>query len=112
MQTAKLNLHDAPPIEIPVSFFLTAPLFLAAAGTLVLFGGADVLANRWMPVTLAAAHLGTLGFISMVMLGAMLARGCSVSYEAVLAALPKVVKASPSLIELDRQAIQAGIEAV
>lgn len=71
MVTAKLSLHDAPPIEIPVSFFLTAPLFLAAAGTLVLFGGADVLANRWMPVTLAAAHLGTLGFISMVMLGAM-----------------------------------------
>jgi 2-oxoisovalerate ferredoxin oxidoreductase beta subunit len=59
-----------------------------------------------------ADRLGQPKVGNMVMLGAMLARGCSVSYEAVLAALPKVVKASPSLIELDRQAIQAGIEAV
>ncbi len=71
MVAAKLSLHDAPPIEIPASFFLTAPLFLASAGALVLFGGADVLANRWMSTTLAAAHLGTLGFVSMVMLGAL-----------------------------------------
>ncbi|MBW2494912.1 MAG: hypothetical protein JRE43_09190, partial [Deltaproteobacteria bacterium] len=71
MVTAKLSLQDAPPIEIPVAFFLTAPLFLAAAGVLVLLDGTDVLANRWMPITLAAVHLGTLGFITMVMLGAM-----------------------------------------
>jgi len=71
MVAAQLSLQDAPPIEIPVSFFLTAPLFLAVAGALVLFGGAEVLANRWMPLTLAITHLGTLGFISMVMLGAL-----------------------------------------
>jgi len=71
MAIAKLSLHDAPPIAIPVSFFLTAPLFLAAAGALVLFYGADVLTIRWAPLTLAATHLVTLGFISMVMLGAM-----------------------------------------
>jgi len=71
MTTARLSLHEAPPIEIPIPFFLTAPLFLAAAGALVLFGGAEALAIRWMPVTLAATHLVTLGFITMVMLGAM-----------------------------------------
>ncbi len=71
MAIARLSLQGAPPIEVPVSFFVTAPLFLAAAGVLVLLGGADALANRWLPATLAAAHLGTLGFVSMVMLGAL-----------------------------------------
>jgi len=67
---ARLQLQDAPPLAVPVSFFLTAPLALAAAGVVVLFGGAEVLTNRWAPLTLAATHLGTLGFVSMVMLGA------------------------------------------
>jgi hypothetical protein len=70
MAAVRLSLQDAPPIEIPVSFFLTAPLFLAAAGAIVLLGGADVLTSRWQPLTLTVTHLGTLGFISMVMLGA------------------------------------------
>jgi hypothetical protein len=67
---ARLQLQDAPPLSVPVSFFLTAPIALAAAGFVVLFGGAEVLTNRWVPLTLAATHLGTLGFVSMVMLGA------------------------------------------
>ncbi len=70
MKTASLSLQDAPPLEIPASFFLTAPLALIAAGAIVLFGGADVLTSRWAPLTLAVTHLGTLGFISMVMMGA------------------------------------------
>jgi hypothetical protein len=70
MAAVRLNLQDAPPLAIPVSFFLTAPLALAAAGATVLLGGPEVLANRWRPLTLALTHLGTLGFVSMVMLGA------------------------------------------
>jgi len=70
MTAIRLNLQDAPPLEIPVSFFITAPLALATAGAIVLFAGADVLTNRWVPLTLVVTHLGTLGFISMVMLGA------------------------------------------
>jgi len=66
-----LSLQDAPPIEICFSFFLTAPLFLATAGAIVLFGGAEVFTSRWSPITLVVTHLGTLGFISMVMLGAI-----------------------------------------
>jgi len=64
------RIQDALPLEIPLSFFLTAPLALAAAGVLALVGGAGVFANRWAPGTLAMAHLGTLGFVSMVMMGA------------------------------------------
>ncbi|MBW1882234.1 MAG: NnrS family protein [Deltaproteobacteria bacterium] len=70
MNAVRLRLQDVPPLEIPISFFLTAPLALAAAGTLVFIGGADVLTSRWMPFTLVVTHLGTLGFISMLMLGA------------------------------------------
>lgn len=70
MSPARLQLQDAPPLAVPVSFFLTAPIALAAAGVVLLFGGAEVLTNRWAPLTLAATHLGTLGFVSMVMLGA------------------------------------------
>ncbi|MCP5055481.1 MAG: hypothetical protein GY937_02020 [bacterium] len=70
MVALRLSLQDAPPLEIPLSFFLTAPLALAAAGATVLLGGVDVLTSRWVPLTLAVTHLGTLGFVSMVMLGA------------------------------------------
>jgi cbb3-type cytochrome oxidase subunit 1 len=70
VQTAGLQLQDSPPIAIPLSFFLTVPLALAAAGGLVIWNGGEALATRWLPLTLALTHLGTLGFISMVMLGA------------------------------------------
>jgi len=70
MAVARLRLQDAPPLAIPLAFFVTAPLFLAVAGAAVLASGAEVFANRWMPMTLALTHLGTLGFVSMVMMGA------------------------------------------
>jgi len=47
----------------------------------------------------------------MVMLGAVLACDSTVSKEAVWAALPQVVKSRPELIELNKRAINAGIEA-
>jgi Pyruvate/2-oxoacid:ferredoxin oxidoreductase gamma subunit len=46
----------------------------------------------------------------MVVLGALLAKGCVVSKEAVLAALPAAVKSRPELIELNKKAIEAGME--
>jgi len=50
---------------------------------LLLYEGTDLLSNRWHPATLAFTHLLTLGFITMVMFGAMLQLlpvlvGCSV----------------------------------
>ncbi len=72
MNTAGLSLDQAPPISVPFRFFLTAPLFGAAAGILLLFMGPVALENRWMPGTLALTHLLTLGFIAMVMCGALL----------------------------------------
>jgi hypothetical protein len=69
--TANLSLEQAPPISIPFRFFLTAPLFAVAAALLALAVGPDLLASRWSTVTLAFTHLITLGFLAMVMSGAM-----------------------------------------
>jgi len=65
-----LSLEQAPPFSVPLRFFLTAPLFLIAAG----LGAAlfpDWTAAPLIPATLALTHLLTLGFLGMAMLGAM-----------------------------------------
>jgi len=65
-----LSLEQAPPLEVPLRFFLSAPLFLIAAG----LGAAllpDWTAAPLTPATLALTHLVTLGFLGMAMLGAM-----------------------------------------
>jgi hypothetical protein len=70
-QQAGLSFEQAPPFSLPLRFFLTAPLFLlAAAGLLVL--SPEALASRWTPQALALTHALTLGFLAMVMLGALM----------------------------------------
>jgi hypothetical protein len=70
-QQAGLSFEQAPPFSLPLRFFLTAPLFLlAAAGLLVL--SPEPLALRWTPQALALTHALTLGFLAMVMLGALM----------------------------------------
>jgi hypothetical protein len=70
MQTSGLRLEDAPQLEIPLSFFVTAPFFIMAAGVVLLLEGAGAISSRWSPMTIAFTHLGTLGVVTMVMLGA------------------------------------------
>jgi len=65
-----LSLEQAPPLDVPLRFFLSAPLFLIAAGL-----GAALL-PAWTgapqtPAALALTHLVTLGFLGMAMLGAL-----------------------------------------
>jgi len=72
MSAASLRLDQAPPFSVPLRFFLTAPLFpLLAAGVLG-WNGPAALVSRWTPAMLAITHLFTLGFLSMVMLGALM----------------------------------------
>lgn len=68
---AGLHTDQAPPLAIPASFFLLAPAALFAAGALLAVHGPDVLASRWMPLAMASTHLGTLGFLGAIMLGAL-----------------------------------------
>ncbi|MGD9787057.1 MAG: hypothetical protein AB7U30_03795 [Sulfuricellaceae bacterium] len=72
MLPAGLSFDQAPPIAVPFRFFLTAPLFLLAAAILLVAYGPEMMLSRHMPATLAATHLLTLGFTSMVMCGAMM----------------------------------------
>jgi hypothetical protein len=69
---AGLSFEQAPPLAAPLRFFLTAPLFLLAAGALMLYLGPQTFAVRWAPQTMALTHLVTLGFIAQVMFGALL----------------------------------------
>ncbi|MCP4127143.1 MAG: hypothetical protein GY753_08790, partial [Gammaproteobacteria bacterium] len=72
LNTANLSLEQAPPISIPLRFFLTAPLFGIAAALLMIWYGPEVMTSRWSPQTLALTHLLTLGVLALVMTGALL----------------------------------------
>lgn len=65
-----LAQSQAPPISVPLRFFLTAPLFGVLAAIVQIYSGPDTVAQV-TPTTLAITHLLTLGYISMVMIGAM-----------------------------------------
>ena len=68
---ALLSYDDAPPLSVPLRYFLTAPLFAILAGLLLLYAGPEILASRWSPATLAFTHVITAGFMLQVMLGAL-----------------------------------------
>jgi hypothetical protein len=68
---AGLAFEQAPPFALPLRFFLTAPLYLLAAGMLVALAP-DALASRWTPQALALTHVLTLGFLAMTMMGALM----------------------------------------
>jgi len=70
MNYTRLSLQQAPDLWVPLRFFISAPIFAIAAAILLLITGPDAFHNRWLPETLAITHLISLGFISMVMIGA------------------------------------------
>lgn len=67
-----LSFEDSPSLSGPMRFFLGAPLFALAAAALLLWQGDAALASRWAMPTLALTHLMTLGFLAMIMCGALL----------------------------------------
>lgn len=69
---ASLSLQQTPPISVPLRFFLSAPLFGLGAAVTLLAIGPDAWMTRWSPAMLAVTHLMTLGFLAMVMIGAIL----------------------------------------
>jgi hypothetical protein len=71
LSTGGLSTDQAPPFAVPMQFFLTAPWFAVAAGLVLAWQGPDMLATRWAPASLAAAHLLGLGFLGLVMCGAL-----------------------------------------
>ncbi|MBK8537011.1 MAG: hypothetical protein IPL59_19105 [Candidatus Competibacteraceae bacterium] len=72
MNPVGLSLEQAPPFDVPLRFFLTAPVFLVLAAMVLLWHGPELFASRWLPAPLALTHLLTLGFMAQVMIGALL----------------------------------------
>jgi hypothetical protein len=72
MSQAGLSYEQAPPLGLPLRFFLTAPLFLLLAAIAALPTAEAWTASRWTPAALALTHLITLGFLGQVMMGALL----------------------------------------
>lgn len=70
-QQAGLSFEQAPPFSLPLRFFFTAPLFLLVAAALMALAP-EALASRWTPQALALTHALTLGFLAMVMMGALM----------------------------------------
>ncbi len=66
------SFEQAPPISVPMRFFLTASVFGVLAGLVLLWAGPDALVSRWAPPTLAIVHLMTVGVMLQVMCGALL----------------------------------------
>ena len=71
MKIASLSAEQAPPISLPLRFFAMAPAFLALAALLMATSGGNPFAELRSPVQIGATHHVTLGFMAMVMLGAI-----------------------------------------
>ncbi|MBI2378102.1 MAG: hypothetical protein HYV07_29135 [Deltaproteobacteria bacterium] len=67
----KLSPDQGPPLSIPMSFFLSAPVSLSAAGLLLLVRADDGIATSFAQSNVALVHLGALGFLLFVIAGAM-----------------------------------------
>jgi hypothetical protein len=72
MNISGLSFNALPPIDLPFRFFIAAPLFIIACAFLVFFSGESIWLSRWHPNMLALTHGFTLGFLTMVMMGALL----------------------------------------
>lgn len=66
-----LHIDQAPPLSIPFRFFTTAPLFLILCGVGLMVEGSVLLDSPLQGATVAVVHMITLGWIAMVMFGAM-----------------------------------------
>ncbi|HIJ84615.1 MAG: hypothetical protein HW380_3859 [Magnetococcales bacterium] len=69
--TGGLRIDQAPPLSLPFRFFVTAPFFLLLTALSLLFYGPDLFVTPLAPETIATVHLVVLGWVCMIMFGAM-----------------------------------------
>ena len=63
-----ISLDQAPPEDIPLRFFLTAPVFGILAGLLIVYEGNNIFISNWTQEAIALTHLFTLGWLAMIMI--------------------------------------------
>ena len=71
MELQGLSTDQAPPLSVPIRFFITAPLFGILAGLMIFFSDASVLTNRYSLESIVITHLITIGFLGFIMLGSL-----------------------------------------
>ena len=71
MTVIALNTEQAPPISVPLRFFAVAPMFMLLAALMLISTQDNPFADQHSPALLAATHCITLGFMAIIMLGAM-----------------------------------------
>ena len=71
MNLGALSLENAPQFWTPLRFFLTVPVFGVIAAIIILLDGGQLFQSRWLPESLAIAHVFALGYVAMAMLGAL-----------------------------------------
>ncbi|MBW2243941.1 MAG: permease [Deltaproteobacteria bacterium] len=71
MKTSGLSFDDIPPLDIPLRFHITAPVFGLLAALFLFWEGPEAWMSRWTIGSLGATHLLTLGFMAMVMIGSL-----------------------------------------
>lgn len=71
INSANLTVENAPPLEIPFRFFLTAPLFGILFALMLFLGGADWVESRWHPQLIGSLHLINIGVLMMVVTGVL-----------------------------------------
>ncbi len=71
MNLRGLSFESMPPLAVPYRFFVTAPVFVMIVGLLWLFASPLDFVFRWSNIMLATTHAITLGFMLMVMFGAL-----------------------------------------
>ncbi|QBG37057.1 hypothetical protein [Litorilituus sediminis] len=72
MNLSSLSFNALPPIDLPFRFFFTAPIFIIISALIMLSFGESLWLSRWTPSMLSITHGFTLGFITSVMMGALL----------------------------------------
>lgn len=72
MSKPQLSLSNSPELNIPLRFFATAPWFGLLAAGILLWQGEAAWSSRWSPAILGLTHFMVLGYVSMVMQGALL----------------------------------------
>ncbi len=66
-----LSLDQAPPINVPFRFFLSAPLFGVLISLVFLFFPFVEVSNQYNHLAIGVVHLFTLGILSMIIFGSM-----------------------------------------
>lgn len=72
MNLSSLSFNALPPIDLPFRYFFIAPVFVIVSAVMMLILGESVWLSRWTPGMLSITHGFTLGFITSVMMGALL----------------------------------------